>query len=186
MILEVMIGALLITAYQKAGKKGILTKDREEVWKSALENLTDPEALRTLATEYEKQGLDIEATMLRKRADLRSLSKEKKRAYEKALQKGLASDDIEKVEALADAFEEMTATGSAIRLRKHAADLRSAKEIQVEPSEFADKEEVKEEQKEESEVPDVKAELVEEKKDEAPKEHATRGKRNGRSVTAID
>lgn len=126
MMLEVLVGALLYTAYKKSGSKGVLTKERKEVYESALEHLTDPVALRELAEEFGRQGLGVEATMLRKRADLRGQSAATLKAHREAFRKGMASSDVDGIEVLADAFESMTATGTAAKLRKHAAEVRMA------------------------------------------------------------
>jgi hypothetical protein len=135
MMLEVMVGALVLAAWKKAGTKGVLTPERERVYKSALQNLTDPDALKKLADEYDKQGLGIEGEMLRKRAALRGQSEVQKRARRESFDKGMASTNVEAIEALADAFESITATGSALALRQHAADLRRA---QAESSRVSD------------------------------------------------
>jgi hypothetical protein len=126
MMLEVLVGALLYTAYKKSSSKGVMTSERQKVYESALEHLTDPVALRELAEEFERQGLGVEATMLRKRADLRGQSKATLAAHRAAFKKGMESKDVDGIEALANAFESMTATGTAAKLRQHAAEVRSA------------------------------------------------------------
>jgi hypothetical protein len=126
MLVEVTIAALLFAAWKKTENKGVLTPEREKAYRSALENLQDPESLRKLASAYESNGLAVEASMLRRRADLRGQSPEQKKARREAYDKGMASQDVAAIERLADAFEQITATGSAMALRKHAADVRFA------------------------------------------------------------
>ncbi|MGA7119354.1 MAG: hypothetical protein WBY94_04610 [Polyangiaceae bacterium] len=126
-LLEITIGALLFGAWKKSEKKGVLTPEREKVYKAALAELHVPSELRKLADVFEAQGLAVEATMLRRRADLREQTPEQKRARRDAFDKGLASEDVGAVERLADAFESITATGAAKALRKHAEDVRILK-----------------------------------------------------------
>lgn len=125
-LLEITIGALVFGAWKKSEKKGILTPEREKVYLAALADLHDPVELRKLADVFEKNGLGVEATMLRRRADLRGQTAEQKQARREAYDKGMASSDVVAVERLADAFESITATGAAMALRKHAADVRYA------------------------------------------------------------
>lgn len=124
MLLELTVGGLLLLAYKKSASKGVLSPKRQEVYESALETLTDPDKLRELAVTFEKEGLPIEANMLRKRADLRGQSPATKAERAKAYDKGMKSNDIPGIERLADAFESLTATGAASQLRKRAAMLR--------------------------------------------------------------
>jgi hypothetical protein len=126
-LLEITIGALLFGAWKKSEKKGVLTPEREKVYKAALQDLHDPASLRKLADTFEAQGLAVEATMLRRRADLRGQTPEQKQARREAFDKGMASEDVVAIERLADAFESITSTGAAMALRKHAEDVRIAK-----------------------------------------------------------
>jgi hypothetical protein len=125
---ETVLAFLVYGAWKKSSQKGVLTPEREKAYKSALENLKVPDALRKLADVYEKEGLEIEAAMLRRRADLHAQPRATKKAHREAFDKGMRSSDVEAVERLADAFESMTATGSAAALRRHAADVRRAQE----------------------------------------------------------
>lgn len=124
MLMEGLIAVLLFGAYKKAGQKGVLTPEREKIYKSALEHFTDPRGLVKLAEVYEKEGLTTEGAMLRRRAQLRGQSQAQKQARRAAYDKGMRSRDVDAIERLADAFESITATGSAEALRKHAADVR--------------------------------------------------------------
>lgn len=120
MLVEGTVVALALAAWYRSGKRGKLTPERESIYLQALEHLTDTTKLRTMADEYEKVGLPLKAKMLRKRADLRDLPKEKKVAYHEAYLKGMESTNIEGIRTLAKTFEVMTATGAAAKLRERA------------------------------------------------------------------
>jgi hypothetical protein len=143
MLLELTIGGLLLLAYKRSEKKGVLTKERQEAYEGALTSLTDPDKLRELATIYEKEGLTVEANMLRKRAVLRGQSPAVKAARKAAFDKGMKSNDPAGIEHLANEFEKITATGAASALRARAAELREQgagkpkHEFSDEPSESA-------------------------------------------------
>jgi hypothetical protein len=128
MLVEGTVVLLLLTAWRKAGKKGKITKEREEVYTNALEHLTDPDKLRALADSFEEEGLTIHAAMLRKRADLRGLPEEKKKARKAVYDKALLSINPEAIDKVANAFERETATGAAEKLREHARMLRTNEE----------------------------------------------------------
>ncbi len=134
MFLELAICAGLLKAWHSAGKKGNLTPEREEIYINALEYL-DPEQLRKLASVFDKEGLYIQASMLRKRATLRDVSEDVKNARRSAFDKGMNSNNPEKVELLAKAFEAQTATGAAEALRMHAKNLRDAPKVEPKPDE---------------------------------------------------
>jgi len=110
-------------AAHKYRKKG-MTPERKAIFEAALRNPPDPEKLRKLANEFEKEGLKKEADLLRKRANLRELPKDQKIARSNAFRAALNSTDIAKVEKMAQVFHAQGATGSAGQLYKHAASLR--------------------------------------------------------------
>lgn len=123
MLVESTFAVLVFLAWRKVrGRKG-MTQERKDIYLSALEHLVDPKALRELADGFEKDGLPIEASMLRKRADLREMPREKWENFralcERAIQKPDANPQA--LEEMATAFEAMTATGTAAKLRKRAA-----------------------------------------------------------------
>jgi hypothetical protein len=86
----------------------------------------DPVRLRKLADAFEGKGLAQEADMLRKRATLRELPEDVKKARKDALRKLLACTDPAKVLVGADAFESQGCTGAAMRLREYASGLSIA------------------------------------------------------------
>jgi hypothetical protein len=125
MIMELGFTALLFQAWRKAGSRGQITEEREKIYLAALEDLTDTDKLRELADEFQKQGCEIQAKMLRKRADLRDLSFVQKKARRDAFERGMNNwTNPDGIEVLAKNFEEATATGAAAALRKHAEDVR--------------------------------------------------------------
>lgn len=124
MIVELAFVGLTVAAWRKASQRGKMTPGRQEVYVNALEYLKDPPSLRSLADTFAKQGCDVQAKMLRKRAAFLDVSPEKKRERSLAYDRGMASADPAAVEKLANAFESQTATGAAQALRNHAAELR--------------------------------------------------------------
>lgn len=185
MIVEATFVGLLIAAFWRSSNKKGMTEERKKVYLSAMENLTDPEKLREFAAEFDKGGCQIEANLLRKRAALREMPKEKKEEYRAIYERAMTSDvdskgnpvDPRVIDKLALAFESLTASGSARNLRKRAKELREKyatqeKEKRAIAQKMRDKEtkdaaekarngqatEVKPEKK--SEVIEVKAEVV--------------------------
>jgi hypothetical protein len=126
---QFVVLGLIWKAWQKAGEKGVMTEERKKVYLNALEYLTDPDKLRKLADAFESEGFKIEAAMLRKRADLRALPKEVKEKHRAILEKGLNSTNIPAILALAEQFDNLSATGSAEKLRNRVKEL-SAKQAE--------------------------------------------------------
>lgn len=124
---EVLVFSLLAVAWKRSGKKGEFGAERKKIYEAALENLTDPEKLNRMADEFDTQGLPIQAAMLRKRAELRSLPRERIEEYHKIRDKALQSDNVDAILKLADAFESLSATGEAKKLRDHAAEVTKRK-----------------------------------------------------------
>jgi len=102
---------------------GVMTPQREEVYRNALEKLKDPEKMRALANEFTKFGLKAEASMLRRRAAWRGRSPELRQQHEDIFQRALASSNIDGILRVAAIFEEETATLKAARLRQHAKEV---------------------------------------------------------------
>jgi hypothetical protein len=126
MLVETAFATLVFLAWRKVcGRKG-MTQERKDIYLSALEHLADPEALRSLADGFEKDGLPIEASMLRKRADLRAMPREKWENFRSICERAIQKQDSnpQALEEMAQAFDAMTATGTAQKLRKRAAERR--------------------------------------------------------------
>lgn len=132
-LLPAAIFGLAVLGASKAHKafknKGKLTQEREDIFNSAMRMLEDPEKLRGLADAYEKEGLRAHADLLRKRAALRELPPEVKKARGDAYRKGMNSTDEVKVRKLADLFEAQGAVGAANKLREHADALSVAAKV---------------------------------------------------------
>lgn len=114
------LGALAAGAAYKKHKSKKMSAEHELIFKNALQSLKDPAKLKELADAFEKEGLHDAAQLLRKRAILRELPPELKKARREALRKGLSSNDPKEVNELADAFEKEGATGAANDLRAYA------------------------------------------------------------------
>jgi hypothetical protein len=126
MLVETAFGILVLLAWSKVrGRKG-MTKERKDIYLDALEHLSDPKALRELADGFEKDGLPIEASMLRKRADLRAMPREKWENYRALCERAISKPDSnpEALDEMASGFDALTATGTAAKLRKRAAERR--------------------------------------------------------------
>ena len=117
--------ALALFAYTRGKHKGQMTAERKVVFDSALQMLKDPAKLNALADAFDKQGLSAEATLLRKRANLRSLPRETVLARRAVFKKLMASTDPAMVETGAQTFENEGATGAAQQLREYAKGLRA-------------------------------------------------------------
>jgi hypothetical protein len=126
MLVESAFAVLVLLAWRKVrGRKG-MTQERKDIYLAALEHLADPKALRDLADGYERDGLPIEASMLRKRADLRAMPKEKWENFRALCERAVQKKDSnpQALDEMASAFDAMTATGTAAKLRKRAAERR--------------------------------------------------------------
>src|SRR6185369_12180104 len=70
---------------------GVLTPQREEVYRNALEFLQDPMKLTELAEHYQQEGLKVQAAMLRKRAEWRGRTTPVKAQHEHIFNQAMAS-----------------------------------------------------------------------------------------------
>jgi len=117
--LSIGIGLALWLAFRKQGESqfGVLTPEREEVYKNALEHLKDPMRLVELAKEFHVTGLKAQAAMLRKRAEWRGRTDQQREAHEAIFEKAMNSTNVQAILHVAQAVEGMTATIKAARLR---------------------------------------------------------------------
>lgn len=121
------IGALIGGGVAHASKpKGEMTAKRQVIFARAMERVQDPADLNALAATFAGEGLTTEAAMLRKRASLRSLPKDKKENRKAAFRKAMASDDADTVAGVASAFAGEGAIDAAKTLRTHADAVRAA------------------------------------------------------------
>lgn len=111
-------------AYRHRKKKIRKMTPREtEIYQKAFKTLQDPDKLKALAAKYEKNGFKHEAEMLRKRAGLRALPPDVKKARRAGFQKAMKSQDKTKILKLADLFYKEGAIGAATTLRERAKGL---------------------------------------------------------------
>lgn len=116
---------LAIYRKRKRGLKGKMTPDRERIYVQALNKLADPAKLKELAQTFYREELKPYGDMLMKRARLRELPPDVKKARHAAFKKAMQSTDIKKILEMAEEYEKEGATGSAAALRKRAAGLKT-------------------------------------------------------------
>ena len=123
--LTIGIGLAVWLAFRKQGESqfGVLTPEREEVYKNALEHLKDPLRLVELAKEFQTTGLKVQASMLRKRAEWRARTDQQRLEHEAVFEKAMQSENAQAILMVAQAFEDMTATIKAMRLRERVKEL---------------------------------------------------------------
>ena len=123
--LTIGVGLAVWLMFRKQGESqfGVLTPEREEVYKNALEHLKDPMRLMDLAKEFQTTGLKAQAATLNKRAQWRARTDEQREAHEAIFNKAMNSTNVQAILHVAQAFESMTATVKALRLRDRAKTL---------------------------------------------------------------
>lgn len=119
--------ALILLRNRDKIKPGTLTPEREEVYVNALEYLKEPDKLIDLAEAFQKEGLKVQAAVLRARAAWRSRTPEVKAEHDAIYARALASENAPAVLKVALAFEQKSATARAKKLREHAAALKARK-----------------------------------------------------------
>jgi hypothetical protein len=130
----VIVIALCGVAYKvsRTSKRGVLSKERKDIFLAAMKSLKDPVKLRMLADTYQAEGLKVEADLLRKRANLRALPKEVQAARRAAFRKCMSSLDADGIDRVAAVYEEQGATGAAEDLRRYARGLRLVNPTDIE------------------------------------------------------
>lgn len=132
----VIVICLALVAALRNGKKGI-TPERQVAFENAMHKTKDPDKLKKLADTFDKEGLkDPYGDMLRKRAALRALPENIKKARREAFHKAMKTTDPSKVpviERMADAAEEEGCTGVAYQLREYAKGLKGQPVVQNVP-----------------------------------------------------
>jgi uncharacterized protein (UPF0335 family) len=116
---------------------GMMTPEREEIFRNALEHLQDPKKLQDLAVAFEQQGLKPQGAVLRKRATWRSRDNAKRAEHEAIFQKALASKNIPAILEVARAFEAMTATVKSKQLVEYVEKLKAEQAAPVKAEEKA-------------------------------------------------
>lgn len=127
-LLPLVIASLVAAAYHQTSKtktvpKGTLTPERQMLFHTAMNETKDAETLRKLSAVYREQGLPVHADQLEKRAKLRELPEETKRARREVYRKAMTSQNPTGVFMVAKTFEQAGATGAAENLRKYAKGL---------------------------------------------------------------
>ena len=113
-ILPIALVAGLFLAWKKSKDSSKTpTTEQKIIFDNAVVSETSPEKLATLATAFKEEGLPDQAKVLETRADWYAAPPEEKAARREAFRVGMASQEPEKVEALAEAFAEQAATGAA-------------------------------------------------------------------------
>ncbi len=124
-VIPAIIVALCGFVFFKKDKKG-MTPERQKAYDAALRNLRDPEALRALSSDFGAEGCKAESAVLGKLADYLELPHETKMKHKALFKETLTLKDPEKVDYMAEGFENMGAIGAAGDLREYAANLRKA------------------------------------------------------------
>ena len=159
----VIVVCLAIVAALRTGKKGI-TPERQVAFETAMHKCKDPAKLRTLAETFDKEGLkDPYGDMLRKRATLRALPEDVKKARREAFHKAMKTTDASKIpvlERMADAYEEEGCTGVAYQLREYARGLKGQPTATVTVEEPTPKNSQRDAQGGKEPIPEAVAEVV--------------------------
>ena len=133
MLLPIGIGLLAGGAWiaknqrDKANSSPARIAERAAIYETAINTKLDPDKLRTLAKAFRDEGLIAEATMLEKRAALSEAPPDVKAQRTAVFRQALASDDVQAVREVADAFEALGASGACAKLRAHADGIEAAK-----------------------------------------------------------
>ena len=97
-----------------------------QIFNEAVTKLKDPEKLNSLANAFDEVGKNAQADLLRKRAALRELPPDVKKARKAEFKRLLSSKDAAEVEAAANKAASEGATGQAEALRNYAQGLRKS------------------------------------------------------------
>jgi hypothetical protein len=128
-LVPIVIGVVAATAIKvsKDKQKPKLTPKRKMILETAMNSKLTPDQLKKLADAFDKEGLKVEADLLRKRIDLQTAPQDQKDKWAAAFKKAMASEKPEAINAVADAFEDKGATGAATTLRQRANDIKTGK-----------------------------------------------------------
>ena len=126
--LSIGVGVLVWLAVRKqtSTEFGAMNPEREELFRNAMAHCADPSKLVKLAEIFHREGLKAQAIVLKKRAEWRARTEEKKKEHADIFARAMASKNIAAILNIAAAFEDMTATFKAEQLRKHAQALNEA------------------------------------------------------------
>jgi len=113
-------GAYYSTVKKESPIHGKITQERALVFETALNEVKDPKKLKTLAESFRKEGLNVQADLLEKRAKLRELPQKVKDERRAVFRKAMSSTNPNAVKQVASVYEKEGATGAANALRKYA------------------------------------------------------------------
>jgi hypothetical protein len=99
---------------------GGMTSDRQRLFVTLLQHQREPKNLRKMADKFEGEGLEEQATKLRKFAAICELPKEKKDERRAIFRKAMSSTNREAIMAAAQAYDNDGCIGAAAALRKYA------------------------------------------------------------------
>ena len=102
---------------------GAMTPQRQIIYEEAMTKVESPEKLLALADAYQKEGLPLQATMLRKAARLRALPPDVQEKRKAVFIELMSSTDKAKVLKAVDIFTQEGCWGSAEKLRQYAQGL---------------------------------------------------------------
>jgi len=110
-------------------KRHALTPERKAAFDRAMNDvMATPDSLRALAASFKKVGLSDQATTLMKRAALKEAPPEVKAARREVFTKALNSTDPEFIAKVAEAHEQIGATGAAEVLRQQVESVKAVKD----------------------------------------------------------
>jgi hypothetical protein len=121
-----LVGGGIAHASGKDSGGGTMTARRKVIYTKAMESVQDSTELRKLADAFAGEGLREEATMLRKRADLRSLPEDRREKRRIFFRKAMACDNPAIILEVAEAFQREGAYDAAKSLKEHAEAVRAA------------------------------------------------------------
>jgi hypothetical protein len=119
----VALGALGLGALWKSRRPGEMNEERDRLYRECLSGGVPLERMKSLAQAFEKARCFPQAKMLYKRIALEELPPEVRESREKIFYRALASSNGPAILRVAQAFDDQGATRSALRLRRHAAQL---------------------------------------------------------------
>jgi hypothetical protein len=112
--------AAVIQKRRAERQTGVMTPARQVVYETALNEVQEPDKLRDLAKAFRAEGLTEQAAMLEKRAALRELPQETKKARREVFKKALESKDKANVRKVAAVFHGEGCSGAAAELYRYA------------------------------------------------------------------
>lgn len=100
--------------------------ERAVIYDLAINSKADPDKLRTLAQAFREEGMEVEADMIEKRAALAEAPPDVKAERTAIYKQALGSKNPEAIREVAAGFDELGASGAAVKLRSVATGLETA------------------------------------------------------------